>query len=411
VSARRLAAAAAAALEASSLAVIAHRDHRHADALVDHQRDAVVDGRGLGLARRAPRRRQVVEQRRPVIAHQPVPAGDDRVVELGDDVRDLLGGDAVALVEQPVGDAVAELARALPALLDRLLERLADDVGEAGLEVGAVLLEPRQLGVAHHQQHVELVGGGEQPAPGQHLGEDDADREQVGALIEGLLDDLLGRHVTVLALERAGLALVGALRIERPGDAEIDQLDVAAHRQQHVGGRDVAVDDAERLARLVGEAVGVVERVEDLVDDPRRELRLDPAVPDRVLAEQREDVDAVDVLHRDEELIVDLAELEGLGDLGMDEPRGELGLVDEHRVVGLVVDELRQQPLDHDALLEPVLARRGRDEQLRHPAEREALDELVASKRDREGLAHVRGTVSHEARHHPAGGPPSAGTT
>ena len=74
---------------------------------------------------------------------------------------------------------------------------------------------------------------------------------------------------------------------------------------------------------------------------------------------------------------------------GMDEARRELGLVDEHRVVGLVVDQVRQQPLDHDLLLEPVLARRGRDEQLGHAADGQPLDELVPAEADRE-VTHRR---------------------
>ncbi len=261
-----------------------------------------------------------------------------RLLQLADDRRDVLVRHPVALLEQPLGDRVAERAGALPALVDGFLQRLAHDALQAVLELAAVFVEARQLRVAHHQQHVELVRRREQTPAGEHLGEHDADRKQVAALIERQLDDLLGRHVAVLALERAGLALVRAIRIFGAGDAEIDELDVAAHAEQHVRRRDVAMHDAEGAARVVDEVVRVVERVEHLVRDPRRDLRGELLAALRVLAEQREHVDAVDILHRDEQRGVDAAELERLRDLRMDELRRQLGFVDEHRRVGLVAE-------------------------------------------------------------------------
>ena len=148
------------------------------------------------------------------------------------------------------------------------------------------------------------------------------------------------------------------------------------------------------IAAVLGaEVVRVVEGVEHLVRDPRGEVLLDPAPPRRELPQQRQDIDPVDVLHRDEQGVIDFAQLEGLRDLGVDEARRELRLVDEHRVVGLVADEVRQQPLDHDLLREAVLARRGRDEQLGHAADGQPFDELVPAKADRK-FAHRSTIVS-----------------
>jgi hypothetical protein len=145
----------------------------------------------------------------------------------------------------------------------------------------------------------------------------------------------------------------------------------------------------DRLAQRLADdrVVRVVERVEDLVRDPGRERLIDAAPLARELAEHREHVDAVDVLHRDVERVADPPELERLGDLRMDQARRELGLVDEHRRVGRVVDEVRQEPLDHDLLQEAVLAGRGRHEQLGHAAYGEPLDKIVPAEANRK-IAH-----------------------
>jgi hypothetical protein len=325
-----------------------------------------------------------------------------RFPDLGDEIADGLGGDAVARLEQPLIDGVAEDRGGGPALVGALAQRLAHQLLQIGIEIGAVLVEAGEAGVAHHQEHVELVGGGEQAAAGEQLGEHDADREQIRALIERVFDDLLGRHVAVLALERAGLGLVRALWIGGAGDAEIDELDVAARGQQHVGGRDVAVDDVDRLAVVVGEVVRVIEGVEHLVADPRGERGIDTAALLGAFAEQGEHVDALDVLHGDEQHVALAGELEGLRDLGVDQARGELGLVDEHRVVRGVEVEVRQQPLDHDLLLEAVLAGRGGDEQLCHSADRQPLDQLISAKRNGKRFGHERLQPITRARACPA---------
>ncbi len=154
------------------------------------------------------------------------------------------------------------------------------------------------------------------------------------------------------------------------------------------------MDDSHRAAVLALQVVRVVERVERLVRDPRGELRVDTTAPGRELAKQCEDIDAIDVLHRDEQRVVDLPELEGLGDLGVDEASGQLRFVDEHRVVGLVRDEVRQEPLDHDFLLETVLAGRRGDEQLGHTTNGKAFDELVPAEAADRRVAHEDMIVS-----------------
>ena len=152
--------------------------------------------------------------------------------------------------------------------------------------------------VAEALEGGEVVVGGEQGAADEHLVREDAGSEQVGARIDLAELDVLGRHVGPLALERQVHRLHaggGGLR-----DAEIDELGDAGVGDDDVGRRDVAMDDAERLAGVIGEVVRVVERVEDLVQDRERDGErhrrrgLGAAVHDQV------ERLALDQLHRDE---------------------------------------------------------------------------------------------------------------
>jgi hypothetical protein len=79
------------------------------------------------------------------------------------------------------------------------------------------------------------------------LPEQHAHREDVGAAVDALAARLLGRHVRDLALEHAGARLRG--RVERLGDAEIDDLHLAVVGHEDVLRGDVAVHDAERACR------------------------------------------------------------------------------------------------------------------------------------------------------------------
>ncbi len=229
--------------------------------------------------------------------------------------------------------------------------------------------------IAHHEQDIEVVRRREQPARHDHLGEQDADREQIRARIDVAIGDLLGRHVAVLALERAGFGLVAALGGAR--DAEVGELDVAAPRQQHVARRDIAVNDAELAAVHVGRRVRVVERVEHVARDQRCEIRRQPDLRARTLAKQPEHVEAIDVLHRDVRRVGVGAELEHLHDVAMIELRRDACLVDEHLDEGLVGREVREDLLDRDQLLEPEVADQLRLEQLGHTANRQAIEDGV----------------------------------
>jgi hypothetical protein len=135
------------------------------------------------------------------------------------------------------GDAaqrIGEVSRGLEAIGGGFGERLVQHVAHAGRQVGAVAFERRAVGLVNLGQNVELVLPREQRAGDQHLGQDDADREQIAARIDLHAHHLLGRHVADLALE---LARIGpTVDVRATHDAEVGQLHVAGAADQHVAG-------------------------------------------------------------------------------------------------------------------------------------------------------------------------------
>ena len=95
-----------------------------------------------------------------------------------------------------------------------------------------------------------------------HFIENDAKAEDVGALVDIMTEDLFGAHVArgphdnagagERSINEAGL-LIRRLRIYFC-QAEIENLQLAARRDHHVGRLDIAVNDAV-LVRI-GDSVG-----------------------------------------------------------------------------------------------------------------------------------------------------------
>ena len=132
----------------------------------------------------------------------------------------------------------------------------------------------------------------------------------------------------------------------------------------------------------------VVERVERVARDQRGDVRGQPDLRARTLAQQREHVDAIDELHRDVRRVGVGAELEHLDDVAVIELRRDPRLVDEHLDERPIGREVREDLLDDDELLEAVVAQELRLEQLRHASDRQAIEDLVAPDRLRQRGVH-----------------------
>ena len=190
---------------------------------------------------------------------------------------------------------------------------------------------------------------------------------------------LLGRQIRRAAEHHAG---GGVLLLEHAArQAEVGQLHLAEVADEDVGGRDVAVDQAQ-----VGVRVDVGQRAGDLARHVQRDVErdaragADAAVPD--LAQ----VLPLDQLHRDEELAVDLAGVEGGDQVGVREAQHHLGLVE--KAIGLGAIVLLGEHLLDDAELLKARPAGGREKDRTHPAARHRLEQHVLSEFERVIFRH-----------------------
>ncbi len=189
---------------------------------------------------------------------------------------------------------------------------------------------------------------------------------------ELLAERLLGRHVRHLSLDLARPGLLPA-RVEL-GDAEVEQLHVTVVGNHHVVRAHVAVHHVQRLALLVPELVGGVQAVAHLgqhVRD-RRSVEPHPAAPCRarglVRGERPRKRLAFHVLHREEQLPVQLAEREGVHHARVPEQGRQPRLAQEHLLVAGIARLLGQEPLQSHHALEACRAALERDLDRAHAA-------------------------------------------
>ena len=239
----------------------------------------------------------------------------------------------------------------------------------------------RRLGHLREVLHRDLERrvARERHLPGQHLVEHDADRVEVGGLVDRRAARLLGREVLRGADDRADL---GHLARARAGDAEIGHLQPALRADEHVVRLDVAVDDPV----LVRET----DRRQDLPRVVDRDLdRRRPAPHDQLLQGA-----AVEVLHRDVVGALGLAAVVDRDDVRVAQAGRVLGLAAEaldERVVGRVAVV---EDLDRDAAAELLVLG---EVDVRHPTRAElALDAVAAvedgaDQRVRDGHLSIRG--------------------
>ena len=220
----------------------------------------------------------------------------------------------------------------------------------------------------------------ERPPSAEHFVEQDAERVEIGALIEALAEQLFGGHV----VDRAG-------RVMRLGDgqragriepremfreAEVEDLHDAVVGHEDVGRLDVAVHDEARVRAL--QAFG---HLHGDVEDARR-LALSAREPPlhRLALEQ---------LHDDERAAAVVADVEDAADGGVAERRGRARLALEAQDGDEVVADLRRQHLDRHGPLfgevvglidhaHPAAAELLQNSDIGHQAYEEAGSKLLA---------------------------------
>ena len=161
-----------------------------------------------------------------------------------------------------------KVARGLEALFRVLLQAMAGDTLQAGRNRAAGSAELQRLVLENgvHQLHGGISG--ERVLAGEHLVQDDAEGEDVGAMVGGLAADLLGGHVAGRAENDSRLG-VGENGVpggdgrngDELGQAEIQDLDMAVAGQEDVRGLEVAMDHA--LVVGGGQAAGDLNGVVD----------------------------------------------------------------------------------------------------------------------------------------------------
>ncbi len=362
-----------------------------------HRRPPVARGRGrFGAEEEGRHRREQDERRARRERQRPAPAP----LALGLHARaprrraehDLAGVD-VAL---QVLEVAAQVARGLVAVLRPLLEGPLDHPGERAGDVVAQLAD-RPRGVLEDRGEDRQVRvAAEGALAGRDLVEEDAEREDVGAVVDGKALRLLGGHVgdrshdaPVLGdgagLARRAVLLVGV--VAQLGEAEVEHLDPPVRGEHHVVGLEVAVQDPL--------AVGGGHRVDER--DREREDALGREAPrgDR-LAERL----ALDVLHRQEAQPLGLLDRVERHDPGVAERGDRPRLALEARDLLGVRGHLRRQHLEGDPAVE---ARVVGEVDLAHPARAERLEEAIGPQRPADEAA-VGLRLWHDADYDAPGG-------
>ena len=229
-----------------------------------------------------------------------------------------------------------ELGGRLVAVADLLDEDLPED-GLEGFVLGTLRELQLRLFVGDLVEDGDEALAVEGPPSRDELAEHRPHAEQVAALVDAAPAHLLRRHVVGGSHRDPAARFLGL----RERDPEVHDLDVAVAGEEHVGGLDVAVDDARRMR--------AAQPLEDLEDD----LDLPAEGEGRALSQRVLQVLAVQELHRDERRAVGVvAEVEDRDDVGVDHPGDGPGLALEADLPLGIFRDLREHDLERHVALE-----------------------------------------------------------
>jgi hypothetical protein len=276
---------------------------------------------------------------------------------------------------EPGLDRLAHLRGRLVALVGVLLQGVRADERQPRGHVGRQ--GRRRLG----DQPAQGLAGGRpaiEPLLREQLPEDDPHAVQVGAAIELRPAGLLGGHVRQLPLHHPRLGGGGDV-VGELGDAEVEDLHLAVVGEEQVVRADVAVDEAERVVLEIAQLVDVVQPAQRVGDDQGGDARVDdPVLGHDLLGEAVHRLPAEE-LHRQVDLAVGLADLEGLHHVGVLEERRQPRLGQEHRAQLRLVPRPLAHALDHAQLAKARHAGGDGEERVGHASSSEDGDQLVAT--------------------------------
>jgi len=160
-----------------------------------------------------------------------------------------------------------------------------------------------------------------------------------------------------------GAHVCSADPLRQPGQAEVGDASPSATIDHHVGRFEISVEDAF----LVGRGDSGAKLSRDL-----ERLVLGQAAD---AAQQCRQILTVDVLHRDEVLAVDLADVVDAADVGVSHAQGEPNLVQESPQSSGIAFEFDGQEFERDRLAELEILGAVN---LAHPTATEQTDDAVA---------------------------------
>jgi hypothetical protein len=175
-------------------------------------------------------------------------------------------------------------------------------------------------------------------------------------------------------------AVAGRVNAARgPCHTEVQDTRDAVGTDEHVLGTDVAVNDLQRLATVVGRLVGGVEPVQDAADDRGYNVGRDRLFLRVRRAQEARERLARDVVHHEEELSVPGDDVDRGDDVGVPDSRGHPRLVEKHRHELRVLGVRRVQALDRHGPRETGGAHQPTAVHRRRPARADFIVEGVAA--------------------------------